>query len=1078
MPDTTSHLMNPESIRFINASAGSGKTSRLTEDLVTYLDPSKGYSIKPENVIITTFNISAANEIRERTRRELLKKGFYEQARDLEHALINTVHSVGHKLIRHYAFEGGLPTEQDVITDNDKHYLLSQAIEEVISLEEQHQIEEKAQRLSFEDWRQLIAQIIDKARANNLGPSGIYQCGQYSVQTLDQNLPEATATKNFFQDLASAANECCRQLEQNGDDTNATRGYLSTLISAAQALNTNANCTWRTCLDLEQNNVGQRSAHLVQDVREKARKHLEAREFQEDLKGLTEQLFTTASSVLERYQEQKASNGQIDYIDMEANLLAILQNSEARDSLKHNVDLLMVDEFQDTSPIQLSIFLKLSELADYSEWVGDPKQAIYSFRGTDPTLMQNLMSQIPAEANDSLPNSYRSRESLVQLSNGIFSHAFADGANYGPVELAPQRDDGKMDPAFHWWHIYQETGGNVNKQQQVKAIAYQLYRTLQQPPSIAYDVKKDKNTGEESHKNRPLRAGDVAILCRQRSQCKSITSALNRLGIQAAFQGTGLMDTAEGILFSAALRYLVNPGDTLAATELQLLAQTTPDQGKLIDERLQFLESGQSDSEWGADNPFIQVIKAHQELLQQLPVGKAARKVISLLGLQHYVVHWPNAHQRQANLEQLIYLANQFEVSCRTFNKAATVSGLLIHLNKLNQDEQDFYGSFAGSDAVQVLTYHGAKGLEWPMVILFEVDKELKEEPGKQVFGLKAIINNNELKLDEPLKDQYIRYWPWPYGQKQKLPESLRDTLYTNSELQKGFETEKEEEKRLMYVGMTRARDYLVIPYAGRQLRKLNQLLAFEPEAQLDGADLTDTTLQVNGYRIPARVQQVAVPEELEQDKSVEQSYLTKPSGPTSYAPLYVQPSAAEPLSDEAATINLSASELHPRLRPATQMADEELGDILHGVLATYPENVEDRSDPSERVRQVLINHNRQGSIDSDQLLTNIRAFFQHLEGQHQIKEHFKEWPLAMMEQGQVYSGFADLVLQTSEGYVLVDYKSYQGGSSEVLEKSKEFTGQLKRYKDMLEKATNERVIATYLYYMVSGQLVRVDFSR
>jgi ATP-dependent helicase/nuclease subunit A len=1075
MADTAAHLMNPESIRFINASAGSGKTSRLTEDLVSYLDPSNGYNIKPENVIITTFNISAANEIRERTRRELLKKGFYEQARDLEHALINTVHSVGHKLIRHYAFEGGLPTEQDVITDTDKSYLFSQAMEEVTTPKELNKIEERAQRLGFGDWRNTIENIIDKARANNLDPDGILRCGDYSVSELERNLPEPTYNGNFFLELAQLTARCCKELEQNGDGTKTTLNSLTTLKSAVQQLKSNAKFSWQTCLNLEQLKVAQNSKHLIQDVQEKARKHIEAHEFQEDLKGFIGELFTIASSVLERYQKQKASNGQIDYIDMEAYLLAILQNSEVRDSLKNNVDLLMVDEFQDTSPIQLSIFLKLSELADYSEWVGDPKQAIYSFRGTDPTLMQNLMSQIPAEANDSLPNSYRSRESLVQLSNGIFSHAFADGANYGPVELAPQRDDGKMDPAFHWWHIYREGGGGINKSHEARAIAYQVNQTLKKPPYIEYEIKGGEDTMKK--KTRALRAGDIAILSRKRSHCKAVTAALNEFGIQAAFHGTGLMDTAEGILFTSALRYLVNNRDTLAAMELQLLSQATPDHGKLIDERLQFLEGGQSDSEWGADNPFIQVIKAHQELLQQLPVGKAARKVISLLGLQHYVVHWPHARQRQANLEQMIYLANQYENSCKRFNKAATISGLLIHLNKLNDDEQDFYGSFSGSDAIQVMTYHGAKGLEWPMVILLEVDGELKEAPKKQVFGLKAIINNNEFKLDDPLKDRFIRYWPWPYGQKQNLPESLRDTLYTNSELQKGLEAEKEEEKRLMYVGITRARDYLVIPYAGGQLGKLNQLLDFKPEDQLNDANLTDRNLHVNGYTIPARVQQVPVPEELEQDKSVEQSYLAKSSGPAGHEPLYRQPSVEESLDDEVVDIALAAKELHPRLKPEAKMADDELGDILHGVLATYPENIEDSSDPSDRVRQVLINHNSHGSIDKDQLLTNIRAFFQHVEGQHQVQERFKEWPLAMMEQGQVYSGFADLVLKTPEGYVLVDFKSYQGGTSNILEKSKEFTGQLKRYKTMLEHATKQPVVETYLYYMVSGQLVKVDFK-
>jgi ATP-dependent exoDNAse (exonuclease V) beta subunit len=82
----------------------------------------------------------------------------------------------------------------------------------------------------------------------------------------------------------------------------------------------------------------------------------------------------------------------------------------------------MVDEFQDTNPIQLSLFLALNELVGRSIWVGDSKQAIYRFRGTDPLLMNEVVSLIGK--TKILDCSWRSRKKLVEFTNAIFSEVF------------------------------------------------------------------------------------------------------------------------------------------------------------------------------------------------------------------------------------------------------------------------------------------------------------------------------------------------------------------------------------------------------------------------------------------------------------------------------------------------------------------------------------------------------------------------------------------------------------------------------------------------------------------------------
>jgi ATP-dependent exoDNAse (exonuclease V) beta subunit len=84
----------------------------------------------------------------------------------------------------------------------------------------------------------------------------------------------------------------------------------------------------------------------------------------------------------------------LDFADQEHQLLTLLDHPEVAAVLEDELDLLMVDEFQDTSPIQLALFLKLARFARRVYWVGDVKQAIYGFRGSDTALMQAILAAL------------------------------------------------------------------------------------------------------------------------------------------------------------------------------------------------------------------------------------------------------------------------------------------------------------------------------------------------------------------------------------------------------------------------------------------------------------------------------------------------------------------------------------------------------------------------------------------------------------------------------------------------------------------------------------------------------------
>ena len=130
--------------------------------------------------------------------------------------------------------------------------------------------------------------------------------------------------------------------------------------------------------------------------------------------------------------------------------------------------LLLVDEFQDTSPIQLALFLKLANCAKAIYWVGDIKQAIYGFRGSDTELMEAILQALGGMrgSKEILGSSWRSTEPLVQIVNEVFKDAFAGSLKPEEIELKPERKEALPDPAFANWIL-----GGKNKGQEVSALA-------------------------------------------------------------------------------------------------------------------------------------------------------------------------------------------------------------------------------------------------------------------------------------------------------------------------------------------------------------------------------------------------------------------------------------------------------------------------------------------------------------------------------------------------------------------------------------------------------------------------------
>lgn len=819
--------MSLPNLKLISAGAGSGKTYRLTQEMTGLLTAGEA---RPSGIIATTFTKRAAAELKERVRVSLLRKGLTAEASELKNALIGTVHGLGVKLLRRFAFEAGVSPRVDIIADEDHQRLFNLSMASVIAVDTINEIERLCEMLSLGregeayNWRQDVLRLVEVIRGNNFGPEDIEKSKQRSWETLAELLPPPKPQPDTRQlkaraELAlSATAEAL--LDNEADGTAKTRGAAGTLKKLLGQLRLRGYLPWKAYATLAgfEKKVGAKSRELVGPVVEVGRWHASAVAFQQDLKAYQDLIFDCAAAAIAEYDTYKKNRGRIDYTDMEVLVLQLLDRPAVQQTLRRELDLLMVDEFQDTSPIQLAVFLKLSQLARQSVWVGDPKQSIYGFRGAEPRLMRAVMNASgPLDPANIQKNSWRSREDIVYGCNAVFTKAFPD-IDEAAVVLEPvrKRAGSALNPttesaemAEHsgivHWHFELEGRARYAKSWNQEMVAKAVAELLANPPPC-------RPKGENGE--RPLRPGDVAILCRSNRICVDVATALGKQGLPAAIARGGLLETAEATLLLACLKYMLNRHDSLSVAEILLFGQRH-DLPAIIENRLDWIDAHPREDKvgrksappWGQDQRLIRELNALRPATYEHSTSELLNLLLERLDLRRIIVAWGDGEQRLSNIDELRRLAVAYEDNCHRQHRAASLGGFLLYLDGLKRAAKDAQGASERPEAVNVLTYHKSKGLEWPAVVAMDLDQTLRAD----VWGLSVVAEKEDVDLEHPLADRWIKYWVNPYGSGHTgLPwvEALAKSTWQAT----ATEDALAEEARLLYVGFTRARDYLILP--------------------------------------------------------------------------------------------------------------------------------------------------------------------------------------------------------------------------------------------------------------------------
>ncbi|MDD5285782.1 MAG: exodeoxyribonuclease V subunit beta [Desulfuromonadaceae bacterium] len=749
-------------LHLIEASAGTGKTWTIAALYILLLLEKE---LRPEQILVVTYTKAATSELRDRIRRRIrttldLFNGERDASDDrleqillkdrpqnperarllltralysFDDAAIFTIHGFCQRALLENAFESGSLFDTEMISDQSA--IVRQVCDDFWRAYLPHQSDDFIENLvngSFNPEK--LAKPFD----------GYYQNSEIKIipDGDDSNLfPLITERNALYADICRIwkreRSAILEQLEQAG----LHQGSYSAkqIASAAETLN-----SWVTgsaanapCKRLEFFSIGKIRSKSTKTTRlipihaffESCQLMFDVTEALD--KACREKLIACRLNLKTWLEKElplrKKSLNQRCFDDLLMDLHLALEAESGRvlaSRLRERYKAALIDEFQDTDPLQWNIFKKLLNPLPSKEGerdyplflIGDPKQAIYSFRGADLFAYLNAASSIIAEKRQTLGTNFRSAPSLVSAVNTLFS---ADPDPFRCTDIPFNRVNSGRSPAdallhdaspplppLHVWIYPREDESKaeakpVATSKTVRAVAAEIARLLQQG---RYRIV---SSGTE----RPLSPEDIAVLVKSHKQASSVQQALQEIGIPSVQHGGAtVFNSGEALDLLRILRAIAEPGRERLLREALL----TPTIGLTASEIAAFVDSSGDRPEW------------EMWLLRFRDLGFAAHSggIIAMIGrllgecgLRKELLSREGGERSLTNILHCTELLHQAELEhCNGL--AGAISWLERRISGDRKDDAALLRLETDDNAVRISTIHASKGLEYPVVFL------------------------------------------------------------------------------------------------------------------------------------------------------------------------------------------------------------------------------------------------------------------------------------------------------------------------------------------------------------------------
>lgn len=1083
----------------VSAAAGSGKTAVLVERVIRLITDEEKH-IDADKLVVATFTEKAAGELQTRLQKALGEalaanpsdSYIRSQRVKLEDASISTISSFCMKLLRENSSFLGLSPDFSVIDEAEGQLLYEKALDSV--MERFYENGEDAVKGLLYDWygREDDSELC---------------CAVTELHDFMRKLPDPEGSMNKWQemydnpaeykdDLFSLYGEICIRpfaeemvelLPQNPSSWdeisepcyNSWKYIIANLLGISGGTDPfydKSSASVRNALSIEpvapkkapdgyDDAILKETHKLLAAIWKKLVPYLTAMENYEEnmaecapvLKALT----ALAARVDEEYSAAKRARNKIDFSDAEIFALKLLSDEKVASELRKNAQVIIVDEFQDSNDMQYEIFRRLSDNGRNLFFVGDIKQSIYRFRGANPGVFAKIMEDDSFRAIH-LNRNFRSCETVIDSVNGIFEKTMTK--SLGEVDY---NDDAKL--------VTGAAQYNPDENNRTELIRVHGRRKPEaREKEGAYIADRIRNMVESGFKVtdkdgtvRPCGYGDFAVLMgKYRSNIHLYKKAFAKAGVPIdASEDGAYTDYYEVKLILSLLRVIDNPYYNCELMALLTLPpyNMTPDE--IAEARLctdgKALYAGVR--RYAEKNEkarrFCEELSALREFAAEHSVEQLIRYIYDESDVVTAILATVDGDKRDSNLKLLISYARRFSE-----NGIRGLYDFLRYMETVSRGDIKVAQAKSTENAgasVKVMTIHGSKGLEFPIVFVANLSSDHRSRSSGK-------INTD---IDYGVGMRVVRH-----GQ-----HLILDSFMFNLIERTGIMQELSEEMRLLYVAATRAKEKLIFtsPLSERDnYHKVHLKWVEESRAAAKGMiDVRD----IYTYKPEKR-------EKTEEEK--EKAAVIAPFGSYCHKEATLIPAkvtatqaGVRSVDDFADTV----SGVDRFLKTPTfikgenkrKLSGKKKGDAYHKAMELLDFSGK-ATQLDDLYRRGKLTDREYECIDTEE----VKAFLEsELCGRIVISGNVhKEFPIFCEytpenfpddEEKPFVQGIADLYFVEDGEIVLVDYKTNANTDPDILRA--EYEGQLKIYAEALEKMTCMRVKECYLWAFTAKTAIKVE---
>ncbi len=785
----------------VHASAGTGKTTLLVAKFLKLLSgETEGKPTRIDEILAITFSDKAADEMRQRIAREILSRiqetekaehgpqrtrtlaHMVNSRRRMAHSYISTIHSFCARVLRENPVEAGIDPMFEIMDAQRSSALMSRSLGQFLLAKLRHgdhTILDLAYRYGFSkeegfetSLTTIISSLFPLVRAADMGEAALLaEYGEFAdgaegriAATLKSAVVSAAAV--------SAAAKTGKAKEIIGkvcgglpELETASRENREQAVRLATSLRKTLNLQ-----SFQKNEDAKKLAHLIEEMRDGMASLLAFQSARQ-----------VAALIVEfriHYVRNVKNRELIDFDDLQELTLALFKrHTQIRDEYRKLFRGILVDEFQDVNRLQKEIIYSLATPGDKKLFiVGDPKQAIYGFRGGEVRVFAEAQREITEQDGKlfTLTTNYRSTPELVNFANTFFAEK--GEVMFGEMDKCIASHPAAGEPAVERITFAPRDSADDSRFWEAQLVATRM-REMNRS-GIAYR--------------------DIVVLFRKFTVLPLYEAAFRNAGVPTmVYRGAGFFQSQEVADMVSVLSFIEDPTDLISwvgalrspmagCSDETVLALLRREPGP---ERL----AGPLEREKVAE--FTAWTNSIRGMKDRLTISETMEAVLENSGFMGILGAQPNGLQKAGNVLKLIEVGRDMESS-----GTATLKNFIRRMTALidaESSEPQAATASPGQDAVRITTIHQAKGLQFPVVFMVDIDGAGARPPSPVLF------------------DQQ-RGLAMKYVDKATMRSYAGKVHAALSAL--SAEKEKEDSLRLFYVGCTRAETRLVL--SGCQMRK------------------------------------------------------------------------------------------------------------------------------------------------------------------------------------------------------------------------------------------------------------------